>query len=109
MAEGAEFLPVTDDRMTRFWITLQQGVDFVVSSIAMMRGGELYVPKIPSMRISDLARCLGPGLPLKIVGIRPGEKLHEVMVTDDDSRQTLELDDRATSSSRPSPGWQRNP
>ncbi|HXQ50996.1 MAG TPA: UDP-N-acetylglucosamine 4,6-dehydratase (inverting) [Stellaceae bacterium] len=94
VAEGAEYLPVTDDRMTRFWITLQQGVEFVVTSLAMMRGGELFVPKIPSMRISDLARAMGPGLPLKIVGIRPGEKLHEVMVTEDDSRQTLDLSDR---------------
>jgi UDP-N-acetylglucosamine 4,6-dehydratase len=94
VAEGAEYLPVTDDRMTRFWITLQQGVEFVVTSLTLMRGGEIFVPKIPSMRILDLARSLGPGLPIKIVGIRPGEKLHEVMVTDDDSRQTLELDDR---------------
>ena len=94
VAAGAEYLPVTDERMTRFWITLQQGVDFVASSLTMMNGGEIFVPKIPSMRIVDLARCLGPGLPVKLVGIRPGEKLHEVMVTDDDSRQTLELDDR---------------
>ena len=94
VAEGAEYLPVTDERMTRFWITLQQGVEFVVSSLDMMRGGELFVPKIPSMRIVDVARCMGPGMPIKIVGIRPGEKLHEVMVTEDDSRQTLELDDR---------------
>ena len=84
VAEGAEYLPVTDERMTRFWITLQQGVEFVVTSLAMMRGGEIFVPKIPSMRMVDLARCLGQGLPFKIVGIRPGEKLHEVMVTEDD-------------------------
>jgi UDP-N-acetylglucosamine 4,6-dehydratase len=94
LAEGADHLPVTDERMTRFWITLQQGVDFVASSIDMMRGGEIFVPKIPSMRVVDLARCMAPDLPLKTVGIRPGEKLHEVMVTEDDSRQTLELDDR---------------
>src|SRR3984885_3995593 len=94
VADGAEYLPVTDERMTRFWITLQQGVDFVVSSLAVMRGGEIFVPKIPSMSLLDLAHCLGPGLPVKIIGIRPGEKLHEVMVTEDDSRQTLELDDR---------------
>jgi UDP-N-acetylglucosamine 4,6-dehydratase len=94
VAEGAEYLPVTDERMTRFWITLQQGVEFVVTSLAIMRGGEIFVPKIPSMRVVDLARSLGPGLPIKIVGIRPGEKLHEVMVTEDDSRQTLALDDR---------------
>jgi len=94
VAEGAAYLPVTDERMTRFWITLQQGVEFVVTALVMMRGGEIFVPKIPSMRIADLARCIGPGLPIKVVGIRPGEKLHEVMVTDDDSRQTLELADR---------------
>jgi UDP-N-acetylglucosamine 4,6-dehydratase len=94
LAEGADHLPLTDERMTRFWITLQQGVDFVASSIAMMRGGEIFVPKIPSMRMVDLAHCMAPGLPLKVIGIRPGEKLHEVMVTEDDSRQTLELDDR---------------
>jgi len=92
--QGADHLPITDERMTRFWITLQQGVDFVASSIAMMRGGELYVPKIPSMRVLDLAHCMAPELPTRVIGIRPGEKLHEVMVTEDDSRQTLELDDR---------------
>ncbi|NUB10430.1 UDP-N-acetylglucosamine 4,6-dehydratase (inverting) [Azospirillum sp. Vi22] len=94
IAEGAESLPVTDDRMTRFWITLQHGVDFVVSCIAMMQGGEIFVPKIPSMRITDLARAMAPHLPHKQVGIRPGEKLHEVMITEDDSRQTFELPDR---------------
>ncbi|MGH7000944.1 MAG: UDP-N-acetylglucosamine 4,6-dehydratase (inverting) [Stellaceae bacterium] len=94
LAQGADHLPVTDERMTRFWITLQQGVDFVVTGLAMMRGGEIFVPKIPSMRVVDLARSLAPHLPLKVVGIRPGEKLHEVMITEDDSRQTLELDDR---------------
>ncbi|GGF21464.1 UDP-N-acetylglucosamine 4,6-dehydratase (inverting) [Aliidongia dinghuensis] len=94
IAEGADHLPVTDRRMTRFWITLQQGVDFVASSIAMMHGGEIFVPKIPSMRITDLAACLAPHLPLREIGIRPGEKLHEVMVTDDDSRMTLQLPDR---------------
>lgn len=94
IAEGADHLPITDERMTRFWITLQQGVAFVVTSLAMMRGGEIFVPKIPSMRMVDLAHCLAPHLPLKTVGIRPGEKLHEVMITEDDSRQTLELEDR---------------
>ncbi|AWJ85479.1 UDP-N-acetylglucosamine 4,6-dehydratase (inverting) (plasmid) [Azospirillum sp. TSH58] len=94
IAEGAESLPVTDERMTRFWITLQHGVDFVVSCIAMMQGGEIFVPKIPSMRITDLARAMAPQLPHKPVGIRPGEKLHEVMITEDDSRQTFELPDR---------------
>lgn len=94
IAEGAAFLPVTDERMTRFWITLQHGVDFVVSCVAMMQGGEIFVPKIPSMRIVDVARALAPGLPHKVIGIRPGEKLHEVMITEDDSRQTFELPDR---------------
>jgi len=94
VAEGADHLPITDERMTRFWITLQQGVNFVISSFAVMQGGEIFVPKIPSMRIVDLARCFAPDLPLRTVGIRPGEKLHEVMITKDDSRLTLELDDR---------------
>ena len=94
LAEGCQALPITDERMTRFWITLQHGVDFVVSSIAMMQGGEIFVPKIPSMKMVDLARCLAPELPIKVIGIRPGEKLHEVMITEDDSRQTCELDDR---------------
>ncbi len=94
VAEGAEYLPVTDKRMTRFWITLQQGVNFVITSLGLMYGGEIFVPKIPSMQITDLAKAMAPNLPIKVVGIRPGEKLHEVMITDDDSRQTLELDDR---------------
>jgi len=94
LAANTPHLPITDKRMTRFWITLQQGVDFVLSSIEMMQGGEIFVPKIPSMRIIDLAACMAPGLPLKDIGIRPGEKLHEVMITEDDSRNTLELPDR---------------
>jgi len=94
IAEHAEHLPITDDRMTRFWITLQQGVNFVITSIASMQGGEIFVPKIPSMRMTDLAHCMAPDMPTKVVGIRPGEKLHEVMITEDDSRLTLELDDR---------------
>ena len=94
IAEGTDHLPITDDRMTRFWITLQQGVNFVITSVASMQGGEIFVPKIPSMRMTDLAHCLAPSLPTKVVGIRPGEKLHEVMITEDDSRLTLELDDR---------------
>ncbi len=94
IAGGTDHLPITDERMTRFWITLQQGVDFVASAMAMMRGGEIFVPKIPSMRMTDLAACMAPELPLREIGIRPGEKLHEVMVTDDDSRMTLELPDR---------------
>ena len=91
---GASKLPITDPRMTRFWITLEQGTGFVLSSLAMMHGGEIFVPKIPSMRIVDLARALAPGLPHEHVGIRPGEKLHEVMITEDDARATLDLGDR---------------
>ncbi|NCT41657.1 MAG: UDP-N-acetylglucosamine 4,6-dehydratase (inverting) [Alphaproteobacteria bacterium] len=94
IAEGADHLPITDDRMTRFWITLDQGVNFVLSSLEMMQGGEVFVPKIPSMTISDLAKVMAPNLPHKIIGIRPGEKLHEIMVTADDGRNTLELEDR---------------
>ncbi len=94
LAEGAKSLPITDARMTRFWITLQQGVDFVLSCMGMMHGGEIFVPKIPSMRIVDLAMAMAPDLPHKIVGIRPGEKLHEVMVTEDDARSTFDLGDR---------------
>jgi len=94
VAEGAPAIPITDERMTRFWITLQQGVDFVLSSMAMMSGGEIFVPKIPSMKIVDLAECLAPGVPHRVTGIRPGEKLHELMVSRDDARATVELDDR---------------
>lgn len=91
---GADHLPITDERMTRFWITLDQGVQFVVSCLKTMQGGELFVPKIPSMKIIDLAHAMAPNLPLKMVGIRPGEKLHEVMITEDDARSTVELPDR---------------
>lgn len=87
-------LPITDDRMTRFWITLEQGVNFVVSSMEMAQGGEIFIPKIPSMKVVDLARALAPNLQHKIIGIRPGEKIHETMVTQDDARLTLELEDR---------------
>jgi len=85
-------LPITDPRMTRFWITLEQGVEFVLWCLEHMCGGELFVPKIPSMNILDLAKAIAPECETKIVGIRPGEKLHELMITRDDSRQTLELD-----------------
>ena len=80
--------------MTRFWVTLQQGVDFVLSSLQLMRGGEIFVPKIPSLKMVDLARFMAPDLQQQIVGIRPGEKLHEVMVTADDARSTVALSDR---------------
>ena len=86
-------LPITHFDMTRFWITLQQGVDFVIASLERMHGGELYVPKIPSARIVDLARAVGPDCELVDVGIRPGEKLHEMMISADDARAALEFDD----------------
>ena len=92
--EGAAKLPITDPRMTRFWITLTQGVNFVISSLALMQGGEIFVPKIPSMKVADLASAMAPGMAQETIGIRPGEKLHEVMITVDDARLTLELDDR---------------
>jgi len=85
-------LPITDPRMTRFWITLEQGVDFVLASLERMIGGEIFVPKIPSMNVMDLARVVAPECQTKIVGIRPGEKLHEVMVPEDDALHTIEYD-----------------
>ena len=94
LQQGARELPITDERMTRFWITLPQGVEFVLKSLEMMRGGEIFVPKIPSMRVVDIAATLAPGCRLKKVGIRPGEKLHEVLVTEDDARTTVEYEDR---------------
>lgn len=86
-------LPITDIRMTRFWITLEQGVNFVLRCFGLMEGGEIFVPKIPSMHVVDLARAIAPNCAHKIVGIRPGEKLHEVLITEDDGRHTLEFDD----------------
>lgn len=94
IAGGADRLPITDPRMTRFWITLGQGVSFVASSLEMMDGGEIFVPKIPSMKVSDLATAIDPDMEHEIIGIRPGEKLHEVMITRDDARTTFELADR---------------
>lgn len=91
--QGAGELPITHERMTRFWITLQQGVDFVFRNFERMYGGEIFVPKIPSVRIVDLARAMAPALGRRIVGIRPGEKLHEVMCPADDSHLTLEFED----------------
>ncbi len=93
IGERVKELPITDPRMTRFWITLEQGVDFVLKNFARMQGGEIYVPKIPSSRISDLATAMAPRLPQKIIGIRPGEKLHEVMCPEDDSHLTLDFPD----------------
>jgi UDP-N-acetylglucosamine 4,6-dehydratase len=84
-------LPITDERMTRFWITLDQGVQFVLDSLERMQGGEIFVPKIPSMKITDLAEAIAPECEVEYIGIRPGEKLHEVMITEDDARRTLEF------------------
>lgn len=86
-------ITVTDPRMTRFWITLEQGVRFVFRSIDQMHGGEVFVPKLPSMRLMDLARAVADGCQIDVVGIRPGEKLHEVLVSDDEARHAVELDD----------------
>lgn len=94
LAGKGESLPITDERMTRFWITLPQAVQFVVDSFDAMVGGELYVPRIPSMRILDLVEAVAPGSQTHTVGIRPGEKLHEEMISEDDSRRTLLLKDR---------------
>ena len=93
IAGGCDHLPITDAAMTRFWITVQQGVEFVLKNFARMHGGEIFVPKIPSLKVVDLASAMAPNLPHKIVGIRPGEKLHEIMCPADDSHLTLEFDD----------------
>ena len=84
---------VTDPAMTRFWITLEQGVEFVIRCLGLMRGGEIFVPKLPSMRIMDLVEAVAPGCRVEFVGIRPGEKLYEVLISDDEARQTVELED----------------
>ena len=89
---GARELPITDERMTRFWITLSQGVGFVIKAFERMQGGEMFVPKIPSARITDIARALAPNLPFRIIGVRAGEKLHEVMCPADESHLTLEFE-----------------
>jgi UDP-N-acetylglucosamine 4,6-dehydratase len=87
---SSNVLPITDERMTRFWITLDQGVEFVIESLGRMHGGELFVPKLPSMRVVDMARAIAPDARLENVGIRPGEKLHEQMIGPDDARLTLD-------------------
>lgn len=87
-------VPVTDERMTRFWITLPQAVKFVVDSFEIMSGGELFIPKIPSMKLIDLAKAIAPGCRFNIIGVRPGEKLHEIMISSDDSRNLYELAER---------------
>ncbi len=84
-------IPITDKRMTRFWITLDQGVRFVLENLASMRGGEIFIPKIPSMKTLDLARAIAPDCKIEMIGIRPGEKLHEVLLTEDDAAHTVEL------------------
>jgi len=91
--EGIDALPITEPNMTRFWITLQEGVDFVLKNFARMQGGEIFVPKIPSMKMTEMAKAIAPKLPQKVIGIRPGEKLHEVMCPLDDSHLTLEFHD----------------
>ena len=91
--EGESHLPVTHKDMTRFWITLQQGVDFVLKCMERMSGGEIFVPKIPSVKITDLAKAMAPKLPIEIIGIRPGEKIHEIMCPSDDSHLTIEFKD----------------
>ena len=86
-------ITITDTRMTRFWITLEQGVEFVIRSLQNMQGGEIFVPKIPSMNVTDLAEALAPGCDIKISGIRPGEKIHELLISPDEARNTLEFPD----------------
>lgn len=93
LREGTTFLPITDEKMTRFMITLEDGVNFVLKNFERMQGGEIFVPKIPSMRMVDLADAMAPTLERKIIGIRPGEKLHEIMCPADDSHLTFEFDD----------------
>jgi UDP-N-acetylglucosamine 4,6-dehydratase len=91
LAQKCDSLPITDERMTRFWITLDQGVEFVMKTMERMYGGEIFVPKLPSIRVRDLAKAMAPELPTKVIGIRPGEKLHEIMCPADDSHLTLEF------------------
>src|SRR5690606_31898997 len=94
LAKGVTEFPITDERMTRFWITLDQGVSFVLSSMETTRGGEIFIPKIPSMTITDLLEAMVPGARSRVIGIRPGEKLHEVMISSDDARYTVDMGDR---------------
>jgi len=91
--DGVTSLPITEANMTRFWITLQEGVDFVLKNFERMQGGEIFIPKIPSMKMTDLAKAIAPHLEQEVIGIRPGEKLHEVMCPVDDSHITIEFDD----------------
>ncbi|MEW6566781.1 MAG: UDP-N-acetylglucosamine 4,6-dehydratase (inverting) [Chloroflexota bacterium] len=89
----AGVVTITDPRMTRFWISLEQGVRFTIRCVELMEGGEVFIPKIPSMKVVDLARAVAPGCEVEYIGIRPGEKLHEVLVSEDEARHTVELDD----------------
>ena len=93
IVQGEKELPITHEKMTRFWITLEQGVNFVLKNFERMKGGEIFIPKIPSMTMMDLAKALAPGLSVKIIGIRPGEKMHEMMISRDDAHLTYEFDD----------------
>ncbi len=93
LATQGESIPITDEKMTRFWITLQQAVKFVIDSLERMKGGEIFVPKIPSMKITDLVEAIAPNCKTKIIGIRPGEKLHEVLITEDESQNVRKFDD----------------
>ena len=93
LSQGERELPITDERMTRFLITLQEGVDFVIKNFERMQGGEIFVPKIPSMKMVDVAYAMNEDKPYKVIGIRPGEKLHEAMITKEDSLRTLEFED----------------
>jgi UDP-N-acetylglucosamine 4,6-dehydratase len=86
-------IPITDEKMTRFWLTIQEGVEFVLRSLERMEGGEIFVPKIPSFKIMDVARIVAPNVPIKFIGVRPGEKLHEVMITEDDAQFTYEFEE----------------
>ena len=92
--EQCASLPLTDERMTRFWITLEQGIDFVLSSAAIMQGGEIFVPKVPSMKVIDLIKALAPGIPRHIIGVRPGEKIHEILISEEDTATVLEYLER---------------
>jgi UDP-N-acetylglucosamine 4,6-dehydratase len=94
VAEGKKTLPITDVRMTRFWITIPQAVNFTLSSLEIMRGGEIFVPKIPSMNVLDLAEAVAPGMDHEIIGIRPGEKIHEIMIDEHGARSTIDYGDR---------------
>ena len=93
LAQTGQPVPITDPRMTRFWLTIDQGVEFVLKCLSRMAGGEIFVPKLPSMKVVDVANAVVPGAPHKYIGIRPGEKLHEIMITRDDAANTIEFDE----------------